>query len=83
VIEISDRAVELLEKATEAARRFDPAAGIRIVGQPGNVRFELANGPAPGDRELACGDVTIHVEAHLSGVIDVEEPHEQLVLRAR
>jgi len=83
VIEITDRAIELLEKATEAARRFDPSAGIRIVGHPGNVRFELADGPAPGDRAVECGRVTIHVEAHLTGLIDVEEPHDQLVLRPR
>jgi hypothetical protein len=82
VIEITDRALELLARATEAARRFDPAARIRIVGEPGNVRFVLVDGPEPNDRTVERGDVTIHVEAHLSGRIDLEEPHDRLVLRA-
>ncbi len=81
MIEITDRALELLAKATDAARRFDPAARIRIVGEPQNVRFELADGPEPNDLTVERGNVTIHVEAHLSGRIDVEEPHDRLVLR--
>ena len=81
MIEITDRASELLAKAIEAARRFDPTAVIRIVGEPESVRFELADGPGPSDRTVERDDVTIHVEAHLSGLIDVEEPHDRLVLR--
>ena len=81
MIEITDRAVELLTKALSAARRFDPNATIRIVGEPGAVRFELADEPGPDDRELGCGADTIHVERHLAGVVDVEDPHDRLVLR--
>ena len=81
VIEITERAIELLTKAEEAARRFDPSARIRIVGEPGGVRFELADGSGPTDEAVEQGDVTIYVEPHLSGIVDVEEPHDRLVLR--
>ncbi len=81
MIEITDRALELLSKATVAARRFDPTAVIRIVGEAGNVRFELSDGPGPSDLPVERDGVTIHVEAQLSGLIDVEEPHDRLVLR--
>ena len=81
VIEFTDRAIELLAKAGETARRFDPSARIRIVGEPEHVRFELADGPGPTDEAVEHGDVTIYVEPHLSGIVDVEDPHDRLVLR--
>ena len=83
VIEITERAIELIAKAQVAARRFDPSALIRIVGQPDGVRFELAGDPGPGDEAVKHGDLTIYVDPHLSGVVDVEEPHDRLVLRPR
>ncbi len=73
--------MELLAKAAAAARRFDPGATIRIVGEPRAVRFELADGPAPGDQVVERGEASVAVEPHLSGVVDVEEPHDRLVLR--
>ncbi len=81
VIEITERARELLGKAEAAAHRFDPAVTIRIVGEPHAVRFELADGPASGDEEVRSRELTIYVEPHLSGVVDVEDPHDRLVLR--
>ena len=83
MIEITERAIELITKAQEAARRFDPSARIRIVGEPDHVRFELADGPRPQDETVDGGDLTIYVESHLSGIVDVEEPHDRLVLRPR
>lgn len=81
MIEISDRAIELLGTAEAAARRFDPRARVRIVGEREGVRFELADGPGADDVVVEQGDVTIYVERHLAGTVDVEEPHDRLVLR--
>ena len=83
MIEITERAIELITKAQEAARRFDPSARIRIVGDTDHVRFELADGPEPQDEAVRRRGVTIYVESHLSGIVDVEEPHDRLVLRPR
>lgn len=53
MISCSPRAVDLLRTAEQAARRFNPDARIRLVGDDaGGVRFELADGPEPDDEVL-------------------------------
>ncbi len=44
--------------------------------------FELADSPSPGDLTLEHpAGFSLLVEAGLDGFIDVEEPHDRLVLR--
>ena len=81
MIEITERAVELLAKAASAARRFDPNACIRVVADPGGVQFELADAPGAQDLAIERSGFTLYVDPTLAGVIDVEEPHDRLVLR--
>lgn len=81
MIEITDRALQVLGTAEAAARRFDPRARVRIVEEREGVRFELADGPEPDDAVVERGGLTIYVEPHLAGTVDVEEPHDRLVLR--
>jgi hypothetical protein len=81
VVDVTPRAIEILAKAGAAARRFDPDACVRVVREAGAVRFELAHGPGPDDVAVERPTVTFYVEAGLDGVIDVEEPHDRLVLR--
>jgi hypothetical protein len=74
--------VALLRTAEAAARRFDPDARIRLVGDDrGGVRFELTDGQEPGDAvvEHEAG-FTLFVATGLSGTVDVADPHDQLVL---
>ena len=81
MIEITERAVELLAKAATAARRFDPNACIRVVGDRDGVRFELTDAPESHDIGIERSGFTLYVEPTLAGVVDVEEPHDRLVLR--
>jgi Fe-S cluster assembly iron-binding protein IscA len=81
VIEITERAVELLAKAASAARRFDPNACIRVVRDDDGVRFELSDAPDADDLGIERSGFTLYVEPALAGVVDVEEPHDRLVLR--
>lgn len=81
MIEITERASELLEKAATAARRFDPNACIRLVGDRDGVRFELTDAPESLDIGIERSGFTLYVEPALAGVVDVEEPHDRLVLR--
>jgi hypothetical protein len=81
MIDVTARAVELLAKAGAAARRFDPDACVRVVRDGGAVRFELADGPGPDDVAIERPEVTFYVGAGLDGIIDVEDPHDRLVLR--
>jgi hypothetical protein len=81
VVDVTPRAIEILATAAAAARRFDPDACVRVVRDGGAVRFELADGPGPDDVAVVRPTVTFYVEAELEGIIDVEEPHDRLVLR--
>lgn len=81
MIRCSSTAVGLLRRAEQAARRFDPSARIRLVPDRAGVRFELAGEPAPGDEVLQHdAGFTLYVAPGLSGVVDVVEPHDRLVL---
>jgi hypothetical protein len=81
VIDVSERAAQLLVKADAAARRFNPDARIRVVPADGGVRFVLADGPEDGDVAIERDGVTFFTDPTLAGTVDVEEPHDRLVLR--
>ena len=81
MIEITDWATDILTKAEGAARRFNPQARIRLARVGGGVEALFVERPGPGDREVQAGEMTLYVEAGLDGLVDVEEPHDRLVLR--
>lgn len=81
MIEVTEWARDILTRAQAAARRFDPGARIRLARVDGGVQAVLADAPRPGDREIEVGDMTLLVEESLEGLLDVEEPHDRLVLR--
>ncbi|MGH2655599.1 MAG: hypothetical protein ACRDIZ_02670 [Actinomycetota bacterium] len=81
MIDATDWARDILIRAHAAARRFNPDATIRVARASGQVQAVLAEAPAPDDQALRLDDVTVYVEAGLEGRIDVEEPHDRLVLR--
>lgn len=83
MIEATEPAAELLARSGAAARRFNPEACIRVAPGGDGVRFELADGPQPGDVAVEHPEITFYVDATLDGVIDVEQPHDRLVLRLR
>lgn len=83
MIRCSAIAVGLLTRAEQAARRFNPSARIRLVPEAGGVRFELSEEPEPDDDvvEHEAG-FTLFVAPGLSGLVDVAEPHDKLVMVA-
>jgi len=81
VIEVTEWARDILTRAQEAARRFDPEARIRLARIDGGVQAVLTDRPQPRDRQVEVGDMTLLVEDGLDGLVDVEEPHDRLVLR--
>jgi hypothetical protein len=81
MVEFTDWATDILTRSQEAARRFNPDAVIRLARTPSGVEAKLAEGPEPGDQREVAGEVTVYVEAGLEGLVDVEEPHDRLVLR--
>lgn len=78
-VEISDAAVEVLRRSLDAARRLNPDVVIRLVRDASSVRTVLAEAAEPSDTLTEL----VAVEAGIDGVLDVESPHDRLVLRAR
>ena len=81
MLEFTDWAKEILAKADAAARRFNPDVLIRLTRQGGVVQAILAEAPADGDTAVGLPTMTLYVERGLEGLVDIEEPHDRLVLR--
>jgi hypothetical protein len=81
MIEFTEWAREILEKSDQAARRFNPDARIRLAKVGGTVQALLTDEPNEEDQPVEVGPATIFVEAGLEGLVDVEEPHDRLVLK--
>jgi hypothetical protein len=81
VIEVTDWARDILTRSHEAARRFNQDTAIRLARTSTGVEALLAEGPEPGDQPIELGEATVYVEAGLEGLVDVEEPHDRLVLK--
>ncbi len=81
MLEFTEWATEILGRTHVAARRFNADATVRLHRIPGGVSFVLTDEPVEGD-ELVRGDgFELWVEAGLDGIVDVVEPHDQLILR--
>jgi hypothetical protein len=80
-IELTDWARDILRRSQEAARRFNPDARIRLARTATGVETVLTDSPDPADVEVEDDGVTIYVEEGLTGLLDVEEPHDRLVLK--
>jgi len=80
-IQLTDWAREILQRSSEAARRFNPDARVRLARVSGIVQATLTDAPSPDDQTVDLGGITIYVEAGLDGVVDIEEPHDRVVLK--
>ncbi len=81
MIEFTEWAADILNRSQAAARRFNPDARIRLARTAGGVQAILTDRPDPTDRPVDVGEMTLLVEAGLEGLVDIEEPHDRLVLR--
>ncbi len=81
MIEFTEWAKEILNKSQAAAARFNPNVKIRLARVEGAVQAVLADGPEPGDQPAQADGMTLYVEDGLEGLVDVEEPHDRLVLK--
>jgi len=81
MLEVTEWAQEILAKADAAARRLNPDVVIRLATRDGVVQAVLAQAPEAGDEQMRLPGATVYAEQGLTGVVDVEEPHDRLVLR--
>jgi hypothetical protein len=80
-VEFTDWAVQILSRSHQAARRFNPTATVRMFRSGSEIRFALTDCPEEGDRRVEGDGFELLVQEGLSGLVDVVEPHDQLVLR--
>ena len=81
VIEVTDWARDILSRSQAAAARFNPDTVIRLVRTETGVEARLAERAEPDDQQVEAGDATVFAEPGLEGVIDIEEPHDRIVLK--
>ena len=82
MIEVTEWARDILGRSQSAALRFNPDTVIRIVRNGDIVEARLAEGPEPTDQPVEAGEAKVFAEAGLEGVLDIEEPHDRIVLTA-
>ena len=80
-IEFTGWAREILTRSSEAARRFNPDAKVRLARVNGVVQATLTDAPSPDDQMVEVGGASVYVEAGLTGLVDIEEPHDRVVLK--
>jgi hypothetical protein len=81
-LQFTDWAKDILRRADVAARRFNPDVRIRLARVGGVVQATFTDEPAADDLAVALdGGVTVYAEAGLEGLVDVEEPHDRIVLK--
>ena len=80
-IEFTEWATDILQRTYEAARRLNPDASVRMARSGASVAFTLTDERKPGDRLVQGKGFELLVEEGLEGIVDVVEPHDQLVLR--
>ena len=81
MIEFTAWATDILQRTHEAARRFNPAATVRVSRAGDGAEFALTDEPRDGDRLVRGEGFDLLVEEGLGGIVDVVEPHDRLILR--
>ncbi|HJT38176.1 MAG TPA: hypothetical protein VJ818_07100 [Actinomycetota bacterium] len=80
-VEFTDWAKDILQRADAGARRLNPDARVRLVRAAAGMEAVLSDTPAADDDVVSIGQATIFVERALNGLVDIEEPHDRLVLK--
>jgi hypothetical protein len=80
MLEFTDRAAGALARSDAAARRFNPDARVRLVGDGAVLRPELTDRAEPGDA-IVRHDLgfEVYVAEGIEGLVDAGE-HDALFL---
>jgi len=81
MVEFTDWAKEILQRADAGARRLNPDARVRLVRSGTVMEAVLSDAPGPDDAVVSIGNATIFIEQGIEGLVDIEEPHDRIVLR--
>jgi hypothetical protein len=87
MLEVTEEAAAVLRRSLELGG-VDPGRGgvrlrpARALGGGASVQVELAEGPAPGELTFEAAGLRLFLDPALTGsVVDVEQPHERIIVR--
>ena len=81
MLRINDEAAAVLERAYDAAVRFNPAIKVRVSRVSNRIEVGFADHPSPGDEVVVVGDIIVFVESGITGVLEALQPHDRLAVR--
>lgn len=81
MLRVTEEAAGVLERAYDAAARFNPAVKIRVSRVGTRIEVNFTDHPSPGDEVVIVGDIIVFVESGITGVLDASQPHDQLTVR--
>ena len=81
-MEISETATDVLERAYDAAARFNPDAKIRVFRRNNEIQTGFADAPQEGDMVVEHEGMILYVAADVGeGLLDTTLQHDHLVVR--
>lgn len=80
-IHITERATAVLQRASDAAARFNPEAKIRLQMRGANLDTSFSDTPQPDDQIVEHEGLTLFFAQDVAGTIDASDEHERLVLK--
>jgi Fe-S cluster assembly iron-binding protein IscA len=81
-MEISETATDVLERAYDAAARFNPDAKIRVFRRNNEIQTGFADAPQDGDVVVEHEGMILYVAADVGeGLLDTTLQHDHLVMR--
>ena len=81
MLEITEGASEVIERAYAAASRFNPDARVRVYATGGRIETGFADAPEKGDTVIEHEGLELFVQAGIEGVLDVSAEHDHLIVR--
>ncbi|MGH2770126.1 MAG: hypothetical protein ACRDJF_06330 [Actinomycetota bacterium] len=80
MLEITEAATDVLERAYRAATRFNPQARVRIYRAGGRIETGFADLPQPGETTIEHAGLILFVEEDITGTLDVSAQHDRLMV---
>lgn len=81
MLRISEDAAGVIERAFDAAARFNPSVKIRVSRVGSRIEVGFTDHPSPGDDVAMVRDIVVFVESGITGVLDAAQPHDRLLVR--
>lgn len=81
MLQITESAATVLERAHDAAVRFNPAVKVRVHRLGDRIDVGFADHPEPGDDVVTVGDIIVFVQSGITGILEAVQPHDHLAVR--